>query len=88
MPGRFELVVDKRARKELLHIHQPDLKRLVAKIQALAEQPFPSDAIRLTGQPAYRLRQGDWRVIFEVDEKARVVTVIKVAHRREAYRDL
>ena len=88
MTGGFELVIDKRARKEILHIHQPDLKRLVAKIQALATQPFPVDAVRLTGLPAYRLRQGDWRILYEVDERAATVTILKLAHRREVYRGL
>lgn len=88
MPGGYELQFDKRAQKELLRIHQPDLKRLVAKMKTLAEQPFPADAVKLTGTSFYRLRQGDWRVIYEVDEAARKVVVLKVAHRREVYRGL
>jgi len=88
VPGGFELVIDKRARKELLHIHQPDLKRLLAKIQALSNVPVPPDAVKLVGLEAYRLRQGDWRIVYEVDESACVVTILKVAHRREVYRDL
>jgi mRNA interferase RelE/StbE len=88
VPGGYELVVDRRAAKELKSINQPDLKRLVLKIGALAQQPFPPDALKLTGVPGYRLRQGDWRVIYEVDEAARRVTVLKVAHRREAYRGM
>ncbi len=88
MPDGFEIRVKKSAQKELLHIHQPDFKRLSAKIQALSSDPIPSDAVRLTGTKSYRIRQGDWRVIYEVLEAERVVMIQKVAHRREAYREI
>jgi mRNA interferase RelE/StbE len=88
VPGSYEVRFKKSAQKEILGIHQPDLKRLAVKIQALAADPVPPEAVKLVGVPGYRLRQGDWRIVYEFDEAAKVVTIRKVAHRREVYRGL
>jgi mRNA interferase RelE/StbE len=57
------------------------------KIQALAEDPRPRGSIKMTGVGnAYRIRIGDWRIIYEIDDTAQTVVVTVVAHRREAYR--
>lgn len=56
------------------------------KIGSLAMDPHPPDSIKLAGVDGYRVRQGDWRVVYEVDETAHIVVVRKVGHRREVYR--
>jgi mRNA interferase RelE/StbE len=61
-------------------------KRIVRKLAALVDQPRPHGSIKLTGQNAYRLRVGDWRAIYEIDDAMRQVLVTVIAHRRESYR--
>lgn len=86
MTEKFEVRFKRDAEKELRKISQPDLGRLVKKIQKLAVEPRPPDAIKMVGELSYRVRQGDWRVVYDIDDAKQVVMVLKVAHRREVYR--
>jgi len=61
-------------------------KRIVDRILALAEDPRPDGCQRLSGSPRFRIRQGPYRVVYEVDDVERTVIVFKVGHRRDVYR--
>jgi mRNA interferase RelE/StbE len=62
-------------------------QRLVAAIGRLADDPRPAGCEKLAGtEDAYRIRSGDYRMVFVIDDDARVVRVVKVGHRREVYR--
>ncbi len=78
----FTRAADKQIRKLDGQIHV----RIVAAIERLADDPRPPGHRQLTGHPGFRVRVGDWRVIYTVDESARVVIVQGVGHRREIYR--
>ena len=82
------LIIKSAAAKELEAVGQKaDRARLVASIQALAEQPKPVGAEKLSGHiDLYRIRVGNYRVVYEIDNGQIVVTVIKVGHRKEIYR--
>jgi mRNA interferase RelE/StbE len=84
----YRLVIKTSAVKELEKIEPKTLRRrLVAVIQALAADPRPLGCEKLAGAvAAYRVRQGDYRTVYTIDDKARVVLVVKVGHRREVYR--
>jgi mRNA interferase RelE/StbE len=82
----YDLEIKKSAAKELADLPSKDLSRIVERIQALAIAPRPSGSEKLSGEDKYRIRQGDYRVLYEVDDTARKVTVVRVAHRREVYR--
>ena len=86
MPEGYDIRFKRSAEKELKGLPQPDLKRVIKKVSSLAVEPYPHDSIKLTGVPGYRIRQGDWRVVYDVDEDTSVVTVRKIAHRRDVYR--
>ena len=60
--------------------------RVLGRIEALAHTPRPPGAIRLTGGDAYRIRVGDYRIIYAVADELLVVLIVKVGHRREVYR--
>lgn len=62
--------------------------RLTEAIWELGEDPRPPGAVKLKGRDFYRIRVGDYRVIYEIREQALVVLIIKVAHRRDVYRGL
>lgn len=61
-------------------------ERLRSHIRALGEAPRPSGARKLVGQDDYRIRVGDYRVVYEVDDSTALVTVTAVLHRKDAYR--
>ncbi|MCR4418620.1 MAG: type II toxin-antitoxin system RelE/ParE family toxin [Clostridia bacterium] len=77
------------AEKDLRRLSPPLVSRVLAAIEGLRSAPFPPGAVKLTGaQRVYRLRVGDYRIIYEVNAHTREVTVYYVRHRREAYRSL
>ena len=84
----YRLVIKASAAKELEAVGQKaDRARLVASIQELAEQPKPVGAEKLSGHiDLYRIRVGNYRVVYEIDDGQIVVTVVKVGHRKEIYR--
>ena len=64
-----------------------DRQRIVSRIRALAAEPRPGGVERLAGTAnAWRVRQGDYRILFTIDDANRVVDVFKIGHRREVYR--
>jgi mRNA interferase RelE/StbE len=76
------------ARKELEKIPSSAAQRIIERIEALTEIPRPSGVIKLQGNKnLWRLRIGDYRVIYSIDDPARVIDVSVVRHRRDAYRD-
>jgi mRNA interferase RelE/StbE len=82
---RYTVELKPRARKDLRRIAKPDAARTVDAMEKL-EDDLTGDVKRLTAfAPEYRLRVGDYRVLFEIEEANRVV-VYRVRHRRESYR--
>ncbi|MHB0887045.1 MAG: type II toxin-antitoxin system RelE family toxin [Bacillota bacterium] len=59
---------------------------MVSRIQALSDNPRPPGGEKLSGQERYRIRQGDYRILYEVDDARQAVTIVKIGHRREVYR--
>jgi mRNA interferase RelE/StbE len=79
--------IKRSAQKEIRSLaSKKDRRRIVERITALAEDPRPPDCRKLAGQEAYRLRQGDYRIIYTIQDDVLIVEVVKVAHRRNAYR--
>jgi mRNA interferase RelE/StbE len=77
------------ARKAIGRLPNNVFGRIAPKIDALADDPRPPRCVKLVGHDAlYRVRVGDWRIVYAVDDDRRVVTVTIVAHRRESYRGL
>ncbi len=64
----------------------PDRTRLVSRVQRLAADPRPAGSEKLSGQEKYRLRQGDYRILYLIDDAQASVVVVKIGHRREVYR--
>jgi len=85
----FEVRYDPRAAKELSKLDPPTARRVAAAITDLAANPRPPGCRQLTGHAGlWRIRVGDYRVIYTIRETALVVLVLRVAHRRDAYRDV
>jgi mRNA interferase RelE/StbE len=76
------------AAKELEDIgSDADRRRILDRIRRLAEDPRPQGCVTLAGrQDRVRLRQGDYRIVYSIDDAGRIVTVFRIAHRRDVYR--
>ena len=85
--GKYEVRIKRSATKEIEGIAtKKDRRKVVRRIQALADDPRPSGRERLGGRDWYRVRQGWYRIVYAIDDPARVVLVVKVGHRRDIYR--
>ncbi len=82
----YELIVRKSVSTDLRAIPKQDLERILARIAALATDPRPPGCEKLSGLERYRLRQGRYRILYEIEDARLTVTVVKVGHRRDVYR--
>jgi len=74
------------ARKDLDKLPDQVFKKIKEKILVLKDDPRPSGCIKLTGEEGYRLRSGDHRILYRIDDKIKAVYIYRIKHRREAYR--
>ena len=82
----YKIVFRGRADKQLQRLQPVDYRRIKQHIDALADDPRPPGIKKLTGQEGYRLRVGTYRILYDIDDEARLVTVYRVKHRRDVYR--
>jgi mRNA interferase RelE/StbE len=82
----YELVFKKSVAKDLREFPKADVKRILQRIRSLADDPRPTGCEKLSGQERYRLRQGAYRIVYEIDDKVLIVLVVKIGHRRDVYR--
>jgi mRNA interferase RelE/StbE len=85
--ANYRLKIKPSAAKELQALPKKDRQRVALRVQALASNPRPEGCEKLSGQHnLYRVRQGDYRILYTVDDHALLVVVYKIGHRREVYR--
>ena len=84
--AKYKITIKKSAAKELEGISKKDLRRIVKRIQSLARNPRPQGCQKLSGQSRFRLRQGDYRIVYSIEDKDCIVDIVKIGHRREIYR--
>jgi mRNA interferase RelE/StbE len=82
----YRLLIRSSAAKELDAVPGKDRHRIVAKIAGLAANPRPPGSEKLSGEEKYRLRQGDYRILYSILDASMTVTIVKIGHRREVYR--
>lgn len=82
----YSILLTKSAAKELESVPTKDRQRIVTKIGALADNPRPVGAAKLSGDDKYRIRQGDYRILYEIVDATLIVTVVRIGNRREVYR--
>jgi len=82
----MRLLITKSASRQLLKIPYRQRSRIEEKIERLSKSPISPQTKRLSGRPGWRLRIGDYRVLYFIDKKKKSVTVLSVQHRKDAYR--
>ncbi|MBW2261350.1 MAG: type II toxin-antitoxin system RelE/ParE family toxin [Deltaproteobacteria bacterium] len=86
MPESYDVVVKRSAAKELRAIPPPHSGRILKAIKRLASEPRPPGCEKLSRRHCYRIRVGAYRIVYTMQDDVLVIEIIKVAHRREAYR--
>lgn len=82
----FSIEIRKKAAKALSKLPPNDQKRIVKKIKSLETNPTPTASRQLVGRPGFRLRIGDYRVIYEIFEDRLIILVLDLGHRKDIYR--
>lgn len=81
----YNVLIKRSAAKEIEALPAKDRQRVVTKIQALANNARPPGSEKLSGNDKYRVRQGDYRILYEIVDRDLIVTVVKVGNRRDVY---
>jgi mRNA interferase RelE/StbE len=83
----YSVVFARSARKELQNLDPQVARRILKQIEALVAHPRPSGVVKLEGATdLWRIRVGEWRVVYRISDRDRLVDVIAIRHRRDAYR--
>lgn len=83
---RCELIVMPKAERQFLRLDKSVQGRVAEMMSALRDIPRPHGCLKMKGGDSYRVRVGDYRVVYEIHDRTITVIVVKIAHRREAYR--
>lgn len=88
--AKYEITFKRSVTKDLLDIPQQDVIRILRKIERLTADPRAEGSIKIAGKESelYRIRQGSYRIVYEIFDKRLVVSIIKVGHRSDVYHAL
>ncbi|MGH9037006.1 MAG: type II toxin-antitoxin system RelE family toxin [Acidimicrobiia bacterium] len=82
----YEIEIEPKVLKEIAGIPAPDIHRVRDRIRSLSGNPRPAGCEKLTGTDGFRVRQGSYRIVYRIDDAARVVTITRVGPRGDVYR--
>jgi len=85
--ANYRLTFKKSVTKDFRSIPQQDIARILKRIETLADDPRPVGSEKLSGQERFRVRQGVYRIVYEIQDAELVIIVVKVGHRRDVYRE-
>jgi len=86
-PPVYEVFLERGAEEELKRLPARHFQRIISRVRALADNPRPAGCRKISGSlNDWRIRIGDYRVIYEVQDKEKAVRVMRVGHRRDIYR--
>jgi len=82
----YSIVIKKSAAKDIEKIQKKDRVRIIEKIRSLASDPKPVGSKKLSGQEKYRIRQGNFSILYQIIDAELIISVVKVGHRRAIYK--
>jgi mRNA interferase RelE/StbE len=83
---KYRIIIRHQAEKELGRLGHDEQERIGRKLLVLENDQFPAGVIALQGRKGYRIRIGNYRVLYELDESSKTVTITSIGHRRDVYR--
>ena len=83
---KYKITFKKSVAKDLRDSPKKDVARILKKVDALAEEPRAEGCVKLSAQERYRVRQGQYRIVYEIREEVLIVHVVKVGHRSSVYK--
>ena len=86
--AEYNIFFKKSAVRELDKIPKKDLKRILNRIDSLSKEPRPKGVEKLAGDNRYRIRQGNYRIVYSIQDNERIVWIVKVGHRCDVYEKL
>lgn len=85
--AKYELVFKKSVAKDLRAFPKRDVIRIMQRVSALADEPRAVGCEKLSGRERYRVRQGAYRIVYEIEDARLIVLVVKIGHRGSVYSD-
>jgi mRNA interferase RelE/StbE len=84
--AEYEILFKESVWKDLKKIPKRELKKIWSRVEKLGNDPRPMGCEKLTGEELYRIRQGNYRIVYSIQDNELTVWVIKVGHRKDVYR--
>jgi len=84
----YDIFVLPAAQKDLDRLETSTFKRIIEKIRGLAREARPPGALKLTDEEGYRIRVGDFRVLYRIDDPTRRIYIYRIKHRKSVYREV
>lgn len=81
----YKIVIKQSVAKDLRPIPNKDVKRILQRIEQLAQDPRPAGSQKLSGEEKYRVRQGNYRILYRIEDEIVTVIIVKIGHRRDVY---
>lgn len=86
--AKYEVLIKPSAVKEIESLPRKDRQRIFLRIESLADSPRPAGCRKLSSRDDFRIRQGQYRIVYKIEDDQLVVLVVKVGHRKSVYRSL
>jgi mRNA interferase RelE/StbE len=87
-PHKYQVVIKPSARKAVARLDRDTQRRVVRLLEVLADEPRPGGVVKMAGgENLWRIRIGDYRVVYEIQDRRLIVLVVRVAHRKDVYRE-
>lgn len=83
--ARYKIRFKVSVKKDLRKIPKQDIQRILTRIESLADDPRPPQAEMLTGDEKYRIRQGNYRILYIIEDHVLTVCIVKIGHRKDVY---
>jgi mRNA interferase RelE/StbE len=82
----YQILILRRGQKELAQLPKQEYERIKEAVENLSNEPRPQGCKKLSGREGWRIRVGDYRVIYEIDDTKQILTVLHIGHRRDVYK--
>lgn len=86
--GKYRVEIKRSAAKEIEQLPRKDMKALLDTIGSLSDNPRPHGSKKLSAQEKYRIRCGDYRILYAIEDAVLIIYVVKVGHRKDVYRGI